>query len=302
MKRSAITLVTGGVLAVLFGLMLFTFQVRVTEVAIVTTFGKFSQQIDKPNLYLRWPWPIQKVYKFDNRIHNFERKFEQTTTRDAINVLVTVYVGWRVADPLVHLRKNDGDQARAEQNLEPEVRNAKTSVLAQHAFSDLITTNAAASQYEKIEQEMLEAIKGPALTNYGLEIKMVGIKQLGLPESITGKVFARMKAERKTRVTQFLSEGEKEAKIKRSQADSTANKILADARASAIEITGDAEAKVSEFYKVMQQNQELAIFLMQRNALEQSLKERSTLILDQQTPPFNMLQGIPDPARTNSNK
>jgi hypothetical protein len=40
---------------------------------------------------------------------------------------------------------------------------------------------------------------------------------------------------------------------------------------------------------VFQQNPQLATFLFQRKALEQSLKERTTFILDQQTPPFQLL-------------
>lgn len=40
MKRNPLTLVIGLVLILIFGLLLFTFQVRTTEVAVVTTFGK----------------------------------------------------------------------------------------------------------------------------------------------------------------------------------------------------------------------------------------------------------------------
>jgi hypothetical protein len=43
---------------------------------------------------------------------------------------------------------------------------------------------------------------------------------------------------------------------------------------------------------VFQQNPELANFLLRLNALEQSLKERSTLIFDQRTPPFDLFSGI----------
>ena len=291
MKRNPITFITGGVLLVIFVLMLFTFQVRQTEIAVVTTFGKYSRSVTEPGFQWRAPWPVQKVYEFDNRIQNFERKFEQTTTRDGINVLITVYAGWRVADPKTFLESLNGDVLHAEQALEPLIRNMKNGVISQHGFADLISTNQANLKFDQIEQEMLAAVQGQAKTNYGLEVKFLGIKQLGLPESITSKVFDRMKAERQTRVKQFQTEGEKEAKIIRAQADSLANKILAEAKGNAIEVTGAAEAKASESYKVMQQNPELANFLFQRNALEQSLKDRTTLILDQQTPPFNMLNG-----------
>ncbi|MBI5773876.1 MAG: hypothetical protein HZA89_09065, partial [Verrucomicrobia bacterium] len=48
MKRNTLTLTIGGLLLVLFGLLLFMFQVRQTEVALVTTFGKPSRHSEEP--------------------------------------------------------------------------------------------------------------------------------------------------------------------------------------------------------------------------------------------------------------
>jgi hypothetical protein len=42
---------------------------------------------------------------------------------------------------------------------------------------------------------------------------------------------------------------------------------------------------------VFQQNPELAKFLLDLESLEASLKERSILIFDSRTPPFNLLIG-----------
>jgi hypothetical protein len=41
---------------------------------------------------------------------------------------------------------------------------------------------------------------------------------------------------------------------------------------------------------VLQQNPELANLIMKLNALEQMLKEKTTLILDQSTPPLDLLE------------
>ena len=53
--------------------------------------------------------------------------------------------------------------------------------------------------------------------------------------------------------------------------------------------------KAQEYYRVFEKNPELAVFLFQLRALEQSLKDKSHLILDQQTPPFNLLAPSPTP-------
>jgi len=294
MKNSPITFVVAGVLAVIFASMLFTFQVRQTEIAVVTTLGKYTKSISTPGFNFRLPWPIQKIYKFDNRIQYFESKFEQAYTRDALNVLVSVYAGWKIADPKMFLESLAGDFSKANKGIEPLIRNAKNGVLSKHLFAEIASTNIAQISIANIEREILDMAKEPIMKTYGIELKLLGIKQLGLPESITSKVFDRMRAERQTRITQFQTEGEKQARIIRAEADSTANKILAEARATAIELAGGAEAKASEAYKIMQQEPDLANFFFQRKALEQVLTNRTTLILDKQTPPFTLLNGLFD--------
>ena len=273
MKRNYLISVAGTLLVLLFVLILFFFQVRQTEVAVVTTFGKFSRALTEP-LDGRWPWPVQMVHKFDNRVQNFERKFEQTTTADGRNLLVTVFVDWRVSDPKLFLERfANGDVMRAEQNLEGLLRDTKNGVLGQHHFSELISTNKAKIKLRQIEQEMLAAIQPKAGTNYGIAIDLLDVKQIGLPESITTKVFDRMRAERQRLVKQFQSEGEAEAIRIRAEADRSRQEILAKADSEATVIRGQGEAEAAKSYVVFERNPDLAIFLLQLNALASSLKE-----------------------------
>ena len=67
MNKNPVSIITGGILLFIFAMVLFAFQVRQTEVAVVTTFGRYSESSTKtePGFKFRLPWPIQKVYKFD---------------------------------------------------------------------------------------------------------------------------------------------------------------------------------------------------------------------------------------------
>ena len=270
--------------------MMFAFQVRQTDIVVVTTFGKYSKTISEPGLYWRMPWPIQKIHRFDCRTQNFERAFEQTSTKDAINILITVFGGWKVINPQLYLESLNGDKLKAETALEPLIRNAKNIIIGQHLFSDIVSTNDANIKFDEIEKAILNNVREKTIASYGVEMEFIHIKQLGLPESITTKVMDRMRAERDTRVKQFQAEGEKEAQIIRAQADNEANRILAEANARSIEITGAAEAEASKYYAILEKNPDLAIFNFRRSALENSLKNRTTLILDSQTTPFNLLK------------
>src|SRR2546427_6629860 len=99
MKRNLITLITAAVLLVIFICMLFTFQVRQTEVAVVTTFGEYSRSITQPGLKGRLPLPIQKGYEFHNRLQTLERKFDPKFPKHQKKLGIAVYPGWRAAGP-----------------------------------------------------------------------------------------------------------------------------------------------------------------------------------------------------------
>jgi membrane protease subunit HflC len=297
-KKTRLSLVIGGLLLVIFLAVLFAFQVRSTEVAVVTTFGKYSTSHTEPGLKFRLPWPIQNIYRFDNRLQNFERKFEQTTTRDAKNILVSLFVGWKISDPKIFLERFNGDPLKAEQQLEGLVRNAKNAVIGRYNFSDFVSPDPKLVKFEQFEAEVLKEIQGSAKDTYGLSVEVVGIKQLGLPEAITGKVFERMRSERERLVKQFTGEGEAKAIEIRSEANRKRDELLAKADADALRIIGEAESQASKDYAVFEQKPDLAIYLLQIKALKESLKDRATIILDQRTTPFNLLTGDKAPAGT----
>jgi len=277
---------------IIFVLLLFTFQVRQTETVVVTTFGRPARTESTPGLKFKWPYPIQKIIRFDKRVQNFEDDFEETYTRDSYNLLAMVYVGWTIANPSEYFNSfPTGKPEAAHPALKGLIRSVKNSVVGQHTFSEFISTDAKQLKFVEIEQEMLTAIKADALKRYGIDVQFLGIKKLGLPESVTQKVFDRMTAERQREVERLKAQGEAEAMRIRSKADADRDAILAQAEAKATEIRGQADAKAAESFAAFKQNPELAVFLLKLNALEQSLKSRSTLILDEGTPPFDLLRG-----------
>jgi membrane protease subunit HflC len=299
MNKRTPTLIIGGLLLVIFLFLLFAFQVRTTEVAVVTTFGKIQgAPRTEPGLYMRLPYPIQNVYKFDRRLQNFERKYEQSFTRDKKSPIISVFVGWRIADAETFLKRFNGDIVRAESSLENVVRDAKNSVIGRHDFSELVSPDPAQVRFDQIENEMKTAMADTALKTYGIAIEVVGIKQLGLPEALTAKVFDRMKTERERQVKKFIAEGESEAIRIRSEAELKRDTVLADARRQALVLRGEAEAKATEYYKVLNQDESLARFLISLNGLEATLKDRTTLILDEKTAPLNLLRGDAVPSQS----
>ena len=288
MKKNYITMTVGAFLVIIFGFMLFTFQVRQTEVAIKTRFGKAGEASIGPGFHLRLPWPVNEVYKFDNRIQNSEWTFEETGTKEGKPILVKVFVTWKIKEPLKFYNSFSGDLAEANEVLEGKVRSAQNAVIGMYAFNNLVTTNEEDLKLDAIEADMRDRVDTDSEGD-GIEIKMVGIKRLGIPESVTGAVFERMKAERQARIQEIEAEGERQAKTIKAEADLKANEILAEAEAQAIQIRGEAEAQAAKYFEVFKKNPELANFLFNQKALEGLLEDNATLILDPKTPPFNLL-------------
>jgi membrane protease subunit HflC len=271
--------------------MLFVFQVRQSEVAVVTTFGKPTRAA-APGAHLKWPWPVQKVYKIDERVQNFQDQFTEDLTADGINLLTSAYVGWSITNPMVFFPTfRDGSIVAAQKMLEGILRSSKSSVVGQHPLSDFVNPNPKELKFDDIEQEMKEAVQSQLLTNNcGIRIDFLGIKKLGLPESVTETVFSRMTSERNRLSKALEDQGEAEAAKIRAVANRQAAEILASAQADATRIRGEGEAEAARILPTFQRNPQLANFLLRIDALEQSLKERSTLIFDERTPPFDLLR------------
>ncbi|HEX4264125.1 MAG TPA: protease modulator HflC [Verrucomicrobiae bacterium] len=294
MKRNSLIVVIGVLLVIVFAFWLCAFQVRTTEVAVVTTFGKPTRPVNEPGLYFKLPPPIQRVYKFDQRIQSseFENKFREDLTSDGFTLLTSVYVGWRITEPGVFLQKFPGGIPAVEQQLGTLISTPKSAVIGKHPLSDLVSATTGGSKFGPIEDEILASVESQLHTNdYGINIEFLGFKKIGLPETTTDKVFGRMTEERNKLVSAVQYEGESQAKIIRSDADLRASKILSAAQGVALRIQGEGQTAAAQYLGVFQQNPELASFLFRLTALEDSLKDKSTLIFDQQTEPFTLFKG-----------
>lgn len=297
MKRK-LNLTVGALVLIVFGLLPFMFQVRQSEVAVVTRFGRYDRELG-PGAHFRLPWPIEKVYTLDERIQNFEGKFEETKLPDQNILLISTYVGWRIEKPKSFFPKfGSGSISEAEKTLSALVESAKKEVAGQHVFSDFISADEKQMKFSQIEDEILQRVQQRVKEHdYGVDVKFVQIKKIGLPESVTSDVFERMKSERNVLISKIQYEGEEAATKIKSAADTWSAKKLAEADAAALQIRGEGEAESAKALSVLQQNPGLANFNMKLAALQDLLKDRTTLILDQSTPPLDLLQPYNVPAK-----
>lgn len=290
MKKNLTVLVFGVLIAALFVLMQMLVIVREGEVAVVTQLGRPLRALDEAGLYKRWPWPIQRVYRYDNRLRTLQGSFEEALTADGKNVLVALFAGWRIKEPVQFLERV-GTVEQAETSLDGLLRTFKNSSVGQYTFSQLVNLDASALRGEEIEKRILEQARPQALERYGIDLQFVGIRRLGLPEAITQSVFERMRAERQALADRYKSEGEGEAIRIRAAADSERDQLLAKAEADARRSRAEGEAEATENFKVFEQSPDLALFLRKLDALEETLKSKATVVLSSESQPFDLLRG-----------
>ena len=296
MKRNVLSIAVGALLIFIVGLLLFVYQVRKSEVVVVTRFGNPTRNVVEPGPHWRLPWPIENVHRFDQRVQNFEDKFTEGLTADNFNLLTSVYVGWQITNAAEFFPRFAGGAepiAEAEKTLDRMLGNAKAAIVGKHPLADFLSPVGEGNKFVDIEKEIQAVVESQVqANNYGLKIVFLGVKKLGLPENVTQQVFDRMQSERKVLTEKSQSEGEAEAQRIRSEADRKAQELLANAESEATQIRGKGEAEAAKSLAEFQKNPELANFIFRLTALENSLKDKSTLIFDQRTPPFDLFRGI----------
>ena len=286
-------IIVRGLIGILVGaLMLFvmlTFQVRQNERVVLTRFGRPVRPLVEPGLYVKWPWPIETVNRFDARLDFFDARISEALTRDRRNVIIPVYVAWRISDPLKFLQSL-GNAENARNKLDGLVSSARNTVLGGYDFSQLVSTNSAEVKIPEIERTITSLVATQAAQSFGIAVEQVGVKRLTLPEANTQFVFERMRAERAQFAAQYRAEGQQQADEVRAKTDADKTVILAEARKYAEETRGKAEAEAAHIYTAAhEKDPSLYKFLRELDALKRITGTNTTVVLDTGTPPFDLL-------------
>jgi len=285
------------VVVVIFLLQLMAFQVHETEHAMVLRFG--SPRTDaagnviayESGLHFKWPYPIEEVWRHDKRKFCYQLtrgQVEECQTADHYQVIISTYVEWQVGDlNLYRIRCKTREEA--EYILDDLIRNSRSIVLGRHNLTSLINVDSEQVRIEQIEQEMLDHITEVAESKYGVQVTHLGIKHLGFPETVSEKVFDRMRAERRRVSERYRSEGKAAAAKIEAEANLTVSDMLSQAEADAMRTRAEGDRRAAEYYAVFRENPELAVFLRKLSSLRRTLGEKTTLIVDTNTPPYDLL-------------
>jgi modulator of FtsH protease HflC len=291
MKNVAIPILVA-VIFIIMAVYLVAFQVRETESTLVTRFGKPVREKTEPGLGWKWPVPIERVHRFDSRLRVLEGELVETPTSGAVPIIVKSFVVWRVAEPLKFLNAVEtvGD---AEDKLRSRINDTQNRVIGNHVFGEFVNSDPDKIKFEQIQAEMLADLQGPVRQDYGIEVKTLGIKQLKVSEAVTKDVFERMKADRQRRTEATVAQGNAEATRIRTDAEAKKTALLAAAEGRAKATRGQGDAEAAQYYELLETAPDLAIFLRNLEALETTLKDKTTVVIPTDVEPFKYLKEMP---------
>lgn len=306
--RSTFLLTLTGLIVLGFVLFMVTYSVRFTEAAVVTTFGKATESAvknengDGAGLYFKWPYPVQSVTKYDRRVRILESRFETQQTADQRPLIVEMFLTWRVTDPLTFYQRFSiaGPEARdhyalAQTTLDALLRSAAGAAVTRFRMNELFASNQGQSRLGDFESEVLDRLRrsdeGQAgrLSDYGVEIEMVGVRRIVLPEETTRDVYERMKATRDKLAAEARAQGDAIASTITNEAESQAERILAFARRLAAEIRNKGDIEAARWLEQLQEAPELAVFLQNVELIKEGFGKQVTLVVPTNFPGMQLL-------------
>jgi len=279
--KVAILVLVGLVVAVLLTWMV-TFKVEFTEHVLVQTFGKTTRVLSgdaDAGLHMKWPFPIERVVRYDARTFLFEDTMNELTTNDKQNITLTTFCAWRIADPAVFQAAIETVKA-GQSGIRTKLQAAKSAVIGKRNMEDLVNTDPQRMQIAAIEQAMLDEVRVEALRDYGADVVSIGIRSLSLPESVSDKVIENMKAERQREANRYRAAGQAQALAIRERAREASEQILAFADRKAREIRAEGDRAAAESYKEFEADWRLAAFLRSLESLKTELQGRAVFLLD----------------------
>ena len=239
-----------------------------------------------PGLYFKVPL-LDNVRFFDTRILTIDTaEPERFLTSEKKNVLVDLFVKWRITDVRQYYVSVAGEETRAQTRLLQTINDGLRAEFGNRTVHDVVS-----GERDRIMELMREKANEDAV-KIGVEVLDVRLKRVDLPQEVSESVYRRMDAERKRVANELRSTGSAESEKIRADADKQKEVILAQAYRDAQRVKGEGDAKATTVYaRAYEQNAEFYSFYRSLEAYKQSFKSRSdVLVLDPSSEFFKYLK------------
>jgi len=261
--------------------------------AIVFRLGEVVSVKKEPGLYFKLPL-LDNVRNFDVYILTIDTaEPERFLTSEKKNVLVDLFVKWRVTDVRKYYESVRGSEALAQTRLLQTINDGMRAEFGNRTVHEVVS-----GERDKIMNLMREKANEDAKT-IGVEVLDVRLKRVDLPQEVSVDVYRRMEAERKRVANELRSTGAADSEKIRADADRQREVIIAQAYREAQRIKGEGDGKATAIYsRAYQQDAEFYAFYRSLEAYKASFRGRNdVLVLEPSSEFFRYLRSGRKPAK-----
>jgi modulator of FtsH protease HflC len=274
------------ILVALFAISQSLFVVDQREFAMISQFGEVVGIRDEPGLAWKIPF-VQNVRKYSKQILTLDSPdSERFNTKENQPVQVDSFVKWQISNAKEFFTSVQGDERAAERRIGQTVTSLLREEFGRRTLQEVIS-----GEREKIMAAVSKAAEEDA-KKIGVKIVDVRLKRVDFDESVSTRVFDRMRSERQRVAAELRSTGGADGEKIKADADKQAQVILAEAYKKAQELQGTGDAKAAAIYSAAYgSNAEFYSFYRSLDAYKQSFKSKSdVMVLDPSADFFKFLK------------
>lgn len=250
------------------------FVVDQRQNALVFRLGEVIDVKKEPGLYFKVPL-LDNVRYFDVRILTIDTpEAERFLTSEKKNVLVDLFVKWRITDVRQYYVSVRGEESAAQTRLQQTINDGLRAEFGNRTVHEVVS-----GERDQIMELMRNKANEDA-KKIGVEVLDVRLKRVDLPQEVSEAVYRRMEAERKRVANELRSTGSAESEKIRADADRQREVIIAEAYRDAQRIKGEGDAKATATYtRAYEPNAEFYSFYRSLEAYKQSFRNKSDVLL-----------------------
>lgn len=263
------------------------------EQALLFQLGEVVEVKTSPGLYFKVPF-VQNIRFFDSRILTMDSEEpERFITSEKKNVLVDLFVKWRIVDVKQYYISVQGDETLARVRLAQTINSSIRDEFGNRTVHDVVS-----GERDNIMEIMRQKANADA-RKIGVEVVDVRLKRVDLPQEVSESVYRRMEAERKRVANELRSTGAAEAEKIRADADRQNEVILAEAYRDAQKIMGQGDAQATAIYaEAFQKDAKFYEFYRSLDAYKKSFKNKEDiLVVEPSSEFFKYMKSASDPKK-----